>query len=270
MTKRKNFWYGFCISVMLMPWLCSGNAFSQSSSPNYRIIWDVVDEGGGEQDSPNYLLASSIGQTSGIGTLSSPVYTNYVGFQGIPGEDIQVPSTLAAVTPEEGGTVGLPDGSASVTFPEDFFDPANTSIPDEVFVSIVEVEDALIPPPNGGFQLLGDVFELSAFDQDGNPLTGFDEMLALTLSYDPDLVAFKGLIKEYLAIQYYDQVVTGWIPIPSVVDTGQHTVTGYTDHFTLFGIFGAEPVPEPTTGVLVGLGLLSLFALKKRRRKMRK
>ncbi|MCP4312154.1 MAG: hypothetical protein GY790_12885, partial [Bacteroidetes bacterium] len=103
MTKKRRFWHVFCISAMLILWLYADNAYSQSSSPNYRVVWDVVDQGGGEQDSPNYLLASSIGQTSGIGTLSSPAYINYAGFQVMTGEDVLIPSTLASITPTDGG-----------------------------------------------------------------------------------------------------------------------------------------------------------------------
>ncbi|MCP4399885.1 MAG: PEP-CTERM sorting domain-containing protein [bacterium] len=183
------------------------------------------------------------------------------------GEDVLIPSTLASITPTDGGTVSLPDGSASVFFPEDFFN--NPIIPDEVFVSIVKVNEASIPPPSGESQLLGDVFDVTAFDAEGNSLTEFEKTLELTFRYDPDLVILKGLIEEDLVIRYYDQVVVGWVPILSVVDTGQHTVTGYTDHFTLFGVFGAEPVPEPTTFILLGTGFIGLLVIMRKRFKKR-
>jgi hypothetical protein len=149
-----------------------------------------------------------------------------------------------------------------------FFDP--TTIPFEVFVSIVQVED---PPPGGGFNLLGDVYDFSAFDADGSPITDFgDQWVELTLSYD------EGSPTEIL---YYDDE-SGWVslypPFPPfdpayiITDT---TITGYTNHFTLFAISGSDSgsdtdvIPEPGTFVLIGLGLLGVLALARRRHRQK-
>ena len=120
---------------------------------------------------------------------------------------------MRAVTPEDGVTASLPDGSASMYFPPDV-------LPPDVFLSIVIVDEASVPPPAGGFQLLGEVYAFEAVGDDG-PVTVFGEMLTLTFQYDPELVALQGLVEADLMIQYYDELSLSWTPLlPSVVDTG--------------------------------------------------
>ena len=152
-----------------------------------------------------------------------------------------------------------PDKSASVLFPPD-------AIPDEVFVSIVQVDEISVPPASGGFELLGSVYDFSAYDTEGNPMTEFGEMITITLRYDP--ADLNGLLEQDLKILYYDTLLAGWVPILSVVDAVSLTVTGNTDHFTWFGIGGE--IPEPGTFVLFGLGLFWLLTLVRKRRNTRK
>jgi hypothetical protein len=163
--------------------------------------------------------------------------------------------------PSGGETVSLPDDSASVVFPPG-------AVPDEVFVSIAQVDEASVPPPSGGFELLGSVYDFSAEDTAGNPVTSFGKMLTITLRYDP--ADLGGLDELSLTINYYDEGLASWVPIlPSFVDTVNHTVTAETDHFSLYALFGI-PIPEPTTWILFGFGLLGLLALARRKRRQKK
>ena len=167
--------------------------------------------------------------------------------------DYYITPWSAMITPD-GGTVSLPDESVSIFFPKN-------AVSEDVLISIVQVDEASIPPSTGGFQLLGDVYELSA---DG--LTQFGETLTLTFHYDPELVALQQLVEEELTIYYYDELDESWIAILSEVDTVNYIVTGYTNHFTMFGIFG-EVISEPTTLLLLGMGLLGILTLARRKRR---
>jgi len=130
------------------------------------------------------------------------------------------------------------------------------------------IVEASVPPPTGGFELLGSVYEFTAVDAEGNPVTSFEETLFITLRYDPN--GLHGLDEQSLTINYYDDLLTSWAPLlPSVVDTVNYTVTRPTNHFTLFGILG-NPIPEPTTLLLIGTGLLGILALAWRRRGQKK
>ena len=172
------------------------------------------------------------------------------------GIDFSLADHITEPISPDGGTISLPDGSASIFFPPD-------AIPDEVFVSIALVDEASVPPPTGGFELLGEAYAFSAVDADGNPVTSFgDYFLEITLRYNQE--DLDGLDEQSLTINYYD-LTAGWMPIPSTVDTVNDIVTGRTNHFTLFGILG-NPIPEPTTLLLMGTGLLAILALAWRRR----
>lgn len=136
----------------------------------------------------------------------------------------------------------------------------------DIDVSIVPVNDL---PSTGGFQLLGEAYAFEAVDAEGNPVKDFGEMLTLTFQFNPD--DLNRFDEDSLMIRYWDDTLSSpsWVDLPSIVDTAKHTVTAETDHFTLFGIFGIL-IPEPGTFMLLGLGLLGLLALVRRRRKMRK
>ncbi len=60
------------------------------------------------------------------------------------------------------------------------------------------------------------MYDFSAVDAEGNPITNFDEMLSITLSYDP--ADLGGLDEESLTINFYDELLAIWVPILSVVD----------------------------------------------------
>ena len=159
------------------------------------------------------------------------------------------------ITPE-GGTVIVND--ASVYFPAD-------AVPDDVFVYIVKLTEASIPPLTGCFELLGDVYNFIAVDEQGNPVTQFNQTLELNFQYDYS----DGVLEQDLTILYYDYWLGEWLAIPSEFDEITGYGKGFTDHFTPFALFGLT-IPEPGTLILFGIGLLGLLGFGLRRWRKRR
>ena len=73
----------------------------------------------------------------------------------------------------------------------------------------------------------------------------FSPPIILTLQYDPGMVP-AGFDESKLIIVYYDTATSMWTVAPSVVDTGNTTVSAQISHFTLFTVYGADPAATPT------------------------
>ena len=58
-----------------------------ASSPNYRIDYDVLDEGGGTSDSPNYHMRASSLHPQALGATLSVSYSLYGGLIALPDGD---------------------------------------------------------------------------------------------------------------------------------------------------------------------------------------
>ena len=129
----------------------------------------------------------------------------------------------------------------------------------------IKVAEASIPPIIGGFELLGDVYNFTAVDEQRNPVTQFDQILELSFQYDYS----DGVFEQDLAILYYDYWSGEWVAIPSEFDEITGYGKGFTDHFTPFALFGLT-IPEPGTFILLGIGLLGLVGLRLRRWRKKK
>ena len=135
-------------------------------------------------------------------------------FKPKPG-DIVLAFFAASIEPG-GGTVS--DGLVSVTFPV-----AATS--QRLYISIVKKEDEGTP--------VSDAYEIQAMNAWGEPVTQFDDEIAITLPYNPAAV---GSNWEQLALEYYDEASSQWIALPSTVDPVNYTVTGFTNHLMDFRV----------------------------------
>lgn len=170
-------------------------------------------------------------------------------------------------------TVSAANGGASATIPND---PELSKL----IVSISQLEETTVPPANPGFIRIGQSYAFQAFEQTAlQPVTTFNPPISLAFTYDPAML--NGIRAQDLAIHYYDEQVQQWVALPSTVNSSAQTVTGVTTHFTKFALFaptsvppftpvptnppgGISSVPEPTTFLLVGVGILGILGLIRR------
>jgi hypothetical protein len=78
------------------------------------------------------------------------------------------------------------------------------------------------------------VFFLDATDAQGAAVRTFDAPLTISVSYTPEQLAAAGLSEANLALFYYDEAQAQWLPVPTQVNSAQHTAVASVDHFTPF------------------------------------
>ena len=205
--------------------------FTVSAGPNYGSL---------SGNAPNLTY------TPASGFSGSDVFT-FTASDGNGGEDsaqvtIYVNVDEVAVSEEvdeNGGTVSWDsDGTGEAV--------ASISIPGGALDGSVNIEISLYSSPPEGAELAGPLF---FFGPSG---LQFDEPVTITVPYDPDQVP-DGVSETDLVVLRYDEGEGSWTAlIPSVVDTGNHTVSAQTDHFSGFG----AGIPEGTNHAPVIIGTL--------------
>lgn len=84
-----------------------------------------------------------------------------------------------------------------------------------------------LPP----YSLSGQPFEIVAFKKNGQPVNKFKQAITIEVLDDP--LSIQG-DAESLSLFYYDEKQATWIPLPSTVDLSTGTLTGSSDHLTVF------------------------------------
>ena len=80
---------------------------------------------------------------------------------------------------------------------------------------------------------------IEAYTEVGTVVTRFDKPLTLQLGYDDNRIS--GVDEERLRLAYWDDQSRVWIPLNSVVDTVNNTVSAEVDRLTTFGVQMEEP-----------------------------
>ncbi len=133
--------------------------------------------------------------------------------------------------------------------------PAN-SLPDNSYFIVEEL------PANNPQVIIGDnsldfngyiknpgihrkIFDIKCFTSNGLNITGFDSPIAIKINYpDADnngILDNSDLSERLLAIYYFDNQENKWIKQPySIVESSDNYVMTYTNHLTIFTIFGGK------------------------------
>jgi hypothetical protein len=149
-------------------------------------------------------------------------------------------SANATITPTSGGTLTLPDGLGSLTFPAGAV-TSNTSV--------TYASPASTDHQTGDLSFLGQSFTLIAADSAGNPVHQFAGDYTMTLHYNPALLP-PGTDETSVNLYYFKNGT--WNPVlPCAgcsLDLTNHTVTVTLDHFTDFALLVAPQSPAGTGG----------------------
>lgn len=80
---------------------------------------------------------------------------------------------------------------------------------------------------------------LSAYDM--KPDMVFNKSVKLTFSYDPALLTERGLTPEGIRVRYFNEERNQWVRMTSYeIDEASHSVSVYTNHFTIIAIEGGS------------------------------
>jgi len=137
------------------------------------------------------------------------------------------PSLPPGTIGPNGGSVSLPDGSVTVTFP-----PGSVSQP-----TAVQIQPTGAPaPPPAGQQVIGTPVDLTA-SSGGGSVQNFSPNVRITMT-------FSGTPPD--GIYFFNSNGNTWTRLgDSTVDTTNQTVTATSSHFTVFAMLSA-PAPSST------------------------
>lgn len=92
-----------------------------------------------------------------------------------------------------------------------------------------------------------DVFEITAIDDTNNqPVLKFDKPIVLTIRYLDEEI--NGYEENSIKMRYYNRLQEKWEEIPSTLDKQANSLTGQTDHLSLFSFTAAKPAKQGLIG----------------------
>lgn len=250
MNKKRTGQYILILSILTATCLWGAVAYSQSDS-DYTIVWSAIDGGGGVRSNGSYLLAHSIGQSGGTEIFSNSQYTLYAGFYGtnIVSDSVVTQNEIVW----DNGLPGVFPGdpihySLTVT---NFFDSL-------IYFTIQDTLDTYVNYLTGTL-CVNDVQQSDDWFSDGfldyqSDVVNPGETLFLTFDVQvSDLAPMDWLIENTMIVSAYSSHDPSSLLVTLVTNTTQTKV-----------------VPEASTLLLLGSGLLGVLALIRRKRNRRK
>ncbi len=151
-------------------------------------------------------------------------------------------------------------GSASATIEdaEAFFMALN--------VTSVTIFIELMDSVSGTFDVLGGVYDFTMVDENGNLIEFFGDENPVLLTFQSPYDLLPG--GEDLSIWYFAEN-GDVIALDTFIDYDKDLISAYTNHFSAYGAMPGEAIPEPSTFILFGLGLLALVGIGRWRKKMK-
>jgi hypothetical protein len=163
----------------------------------------------------------------------------------------QTTTGVVTATPSAGGKTTLtnPDGTtAAITVPANAI-TANTTFTITPATASTLLEAGTIgSSPVGWFMVGTRIYQITAVDVNGNPVTNFSQAITLTFTYTDDQIA--GLDENALKVYMWDGVK--WVALASTVNSTTNTITATTTHLTYFAIMSQQKLIEkPITEMTV-------------------
>jgi hypothetical protein len=102
-------------------------------------------------------------------------------------------------------------------------------------------------------------FLLEAFDQSGNEISNFENLVKITLHLNSS--SLDNIIVSTISLYFWNQDTGLWVSLQSAFDSVTNTLTSYTNHFSKFAVFGnkADNLPPETTILVQGSQLNRWF-----------
>ncbi len=122
-----------------------------------------------------------------------------------------------------GGQVRAFGGRVNLSFPA-------AALPEAIRVDMRSPSPEFLAEHSlGGFPIQVEAFSQSS----GEPLHQFLAPLTIQVAYDPAQVQGD---EGFLTLNYYDEPLQAWLPLPSRVDMQNHLLVGFSDHLTIFDL----------------------------------
>lgn len=82
----------------------------------------------------------------------------------------------------------------------------------------------------------------TVFDVSVEGMAQLDDYIKITVEYDPNDLNPDYPASDQLAAMRWDETEQSWLPLPYQADSGSQTLSFYTDHLSLFGVFAIGSV----------------------------